>query len=126
MKSMPKRKLRKIALIIAGIVTVLAILNQALAQTSSNSQIKTPRGLVNLKNVPFSQVFPIYTNLCHSINIKVDADKSVTSLSKPVTVQTPHPVTASELIGLLENVFEKQAGVDVIHSSTDQVILRLQ
>lgn len=123
---MPKKTLRIIALMIAGIVTIFALLNQSAAQTSSNPQSKELRGSMNLKRVPFSQVLPIYSKLCNSINVKVDADKSVTNLSKPMSLQTAHPVTKSELIQLLENAFEKQAGIHVIHSSTNQVILRLQ
>lgn len=126
MKTMPKWKLSNITVVIAGLVAVLAIINQALAQVSSASQKETPRGTINFKNVTFSQAFPIYTNLCNSINVNVVADESVKNLSKLVTIQTAHPVTKSELIQLLETAFEKQAGVEVIHPTTNQVILRLQ
>lgn len=120
------------AIVVAGITATLVVAHQMPekaevppppAKGQPTSMI--PAGMINMKNVPFDQVLVIYTRVCNTAHIKVDADNSVKSLSKPINLQATN-VTSSELIQLLESAFEKQAGVQAIHSSTNQVILRLQ
>jgi RNA polymerase sigma factor (sigma-70 family) len=127
-----KLKLGICALVIAGVVSTFIILHQTRAQTSTHSQNDTGREVdlsdvsMNLQNVPFPEIFRVYTNLCNAEKIKVDADESVKRISKRLTF-TCKDITASEAIQFLEEqAFKWQCGIEVLHPSTNEVVLRLK
>jgi RNA polymerase sigma factor (sigma-70 family) len=103
------------------------------SRSNRDRQIESmPAGNINLQGVAFSQVFTIYTNMCNSQNIEVEADESVKAILNPMVnqktlfIQNTNPVTVIGAIQLMEQAFQEQAGVEAIYVATNHVILQSQ
>jgi hypothetical protein len=131
MMTATKLKLLMRALIAIAVIGTFAVLHQTLAQSSTNVQNnlkKEPdqlRATINFENVSFSQAFTVYSQLCKAQKIKVDADESVKRVQTPVNLKCSN-VTTSEAIQLMEQVFTNRCGIEVLHPSTNEVVLQLK
>jgi RNA polymerase sigma factor (sigma-70 family) len=87
------------------------------------SESMIPAGSINFINTDLRQVLEIYASLAQA---KIEMDETVKSLPVLIRFTNDEPVTKLEAIELLDSVLLEQAGIEVTHPKTNQVVMHLR